>query len=325
METRNLGTTGAQVSAVGFGAWAIGGGWGAVPEDDAMDALHAAVDHGMTFIDTADVYGEGRSERLIGRLLRERDEPLLVATKMGRLGDWNASYDAMAGAAEASRRRLGVDALDLVQLHCIPFATLQAGRVFEHLERLKSEGLIRHYGASVETVDEALFCIRESGCETLQVIFNIFRQKLIDELFPSVRSSGIGIIARVPLASGLLSGKFPPDHQFAADDHRNFNANGERFNVGETFAGIPFARGIELAREVENTLGGRPDASMAQLALRWILDHPEVSTVIPGAKSRHQTSENAAAAELPPLDDESHRRLRALYQSRIAAEIRGAY
>ncbi len=325
MKLRELGNTGTAVSEIGFGAWAIGADWGEVAEDQAMQALHTAIDHGVNFIDTADVYGNGRSEQLVGRLLRERDETIFVATKMGRLDDWDDSYDSMAAAAQASCERLGVDTLDLVQLHCIPFQTIKAGHVFANLEKLKSAGLIMNYGASVETVEEALFCIHNSGCSILQVIFNIFRQKLIDDLFPAVRESGIGIIARLPLASGLLTGKYPATHQFPDDDHRNFNANGECFNVGETFAGVPFPTGVELAAEIADITNSNEPGQLSSLALRWILDFPEVSTVIPGSKSAAQSVANCQAANLPALDSNIHKRLREFYHDRVASEIRGAY
>ncbi len=325
MEYRQLGKTGVKVSEVGFGAWAIGADWGDVSDDQAMEALHAAVDAGVNFIDTADVYGSGRSEMLIAQLLQERREEMFVATKMGRFSDWDDSYDSMAAAAQASCKRLGVDALDLVQLHCVQFATLQAGISFDNLEKLKSIGLIKHYGASVETVEEALFCINNSGCSSLQVIFNIFRQKLIDDLFPAVRSSGIGIIVRLPLASGLLTGKYSATDTFPENDHRNFNANGECFNVGETFAGIPFAKGVDLAATVATIAGTHEPEALAAFAIRWILDFPEVSTVIPGSKSAAQSKANCRAATLPPLSQEIHSQLREFYHQQIAAEIRGPY
>ncbi|BCM91258.1 aldo-keto reductase IolS [Abditibacteriota bacterium] len=321
---RELGKTGAQVSEIGFGAWAIGGSWGeTVEEKTALDALRAAADAGTTFFDTADVYGGGRSESLIGEFLRERrGETFFIATKMGRAGNFAPTYEVMERTARDSAKRLGVEALDLVQLHCLPLDIMR-GEVWGNFERLKSAGLIKNYGASVESVEEALFCIENTACTTLQVIFNIFRQKLVDELFPVAQQNNIGIIARVPLASGLLTGKFGHNHQFSPDDHRNFNANGESFNAGETFAGVPFERGVELAQKVHAIVGNT--APLATLALRWILDFPAVSTVIPGAKNPRQAHQNVQASGLAPLSSEVHAKLRELYQTEIAPIIRGVY
>lgn len=320
---RTLGKTGFAVSEIGFGAWAIGGNWGeTVEETDALGALHAAADAGTNFIDTADVYGDGRSEELIGKFLRERGGEFTVATKMGRGAGFDSSYATMEKCAAASAKRLGVETLDLVQLHCLPLETMR-GEVWDNFAKLQQKGLFRFYGASVESVEEALFCIRETGCATLQVIFNIFRQKLIGELFPVAREANIGIIARVPLASGILSGKYQPNHQFNADDHRNFNANGEAFNVGETFAGVPFEKGVELAEKVRAIVG--ESAPLSGQALRWILDFAEVSSVIPGARNASQAQQNAAAAALPKLSPTVHAALEALYQAEIETQIRGSY
>lgn len=325
---RVLGHTNFRISEIGFGAWAIGGAWGdEVPEDQAREALHGGLDAGMNFIDTADIYGEdGRSERIVGSVLKERNEPVHVATKMGRGEGWTDDEDGIARAAEGSIRRLGVGALDLVQLHCIPFEQIKAGKVFENLEKVKDRGLIRHYGASVETMEEALFCIRETPCVTLQVIFNLFRQRLVTELLPAAKANNVGIIVRVPLASGVLSGKFTNDHQFGAEDHRGFNANGECFNVGETFAGVPFDRAVTFASKIDKILiEEAPDATLAQKSLRWILDHETVSTVIPGAKTAEQARENAAASGLKPLAGQSHAELLELYEFEIDDAVRGAY
>jgi aryl-alcohol dehydrogenase-like predicted oxidoreductase len=328
MESRALGKSGIGVSAVGFGAWAIGADWGEpVPADVAKDALHAALDAGCTTIDTADIYGGGRSESLIGEVLAECGRRgVVVLTKMGRGQGWSDSVDDVRRAAEGSLQRLGVPALDLVQLHCVPFATLRAGRAFAALEKLREEGLVRSYGVSVETIEEGLFCIGHGGPDALQVIYNIFRQRVTDELLPAAAAADVGIIARVPLASGLLSGKFDARHRFEPGDHRSFNADGQCFNVGETFAGVPFAEGVGFAREVEAVLSAEsPGATLAQKALRWVIDHPEVSTVIPGARSAAQARANAAAAALPPLSQGAHRALRELYQTRIGPRVRGAY
>lgn len=329
MKHRTLGRTGYEISEIGFGAWAIGDAWGdLVPEEEARAALHAALDAGMNFIDTADVYGAGRSESLIGSVLRERPAGgrIIVATKMGRGPGWRDEAGPMREAALRAIDRLGVDALDLVQLHCVPTDTLRAGRAFDELERLREEALIRHWGVSVETIDEGLFCIEHGGAAALQVIFNLFRQRVVDELLPAAANANVGIIARVPLASGLLTGKFREDTAFPASDHRNFNANGECFNVGETFAGIPFATGVACARRISELIAAEcPDATEAQKALRWILDHDAVSTVIPGAKSAAQARENAASAGLPRLSPAAHAALRAFYESDISSAIRGRY
>ena len=327
MKQRTLGNTNFKVSEIGFGAWAIGADWGEVTEEQAHQAINSAIDEGMNFIDTADVYGFGRSERIVGEVINGRPEKITVATKMGRGSkQWNDGYDEIAKAAEKSIKNLGVDQLDLVQLHCIPTDTLKAGKAFENLQKIKDAGLIKHYGASVETIDEALFCIRNSAAASLQIIFNIFRQRIISGMLRAAKVNKVGLIARVPLASGLLTGKFTLDHYFSDDDHRNYNANGELFNVGETFAGVPFVEGIDFALEVENILKDEcPGATLAQKSLRWILDHPAISTVIPGAKNAEQAQENAAAAALPPISAEAHSQLAALYEDKIDASVRGAY
>jgi len=327
MKNRTLGNTNYQVSEIGFGAWAIGADWGEVSEAQAHEALNAAIDAGMNFIDTADVYGFGRSEKIVGEVVNSRPEKITIATKMGRGSKhWDDGYDEIAKAAERSIKNLGVEQLDLVQLHCIPTGTLKAGRAFENLQKIKDAGLIKHFGASVETIDEALFCIRSSAATSLQIIFNIFRQRMISGMLRAARVNKVGLIARVPLASGLLTGKFTLDHYFSDDDHRNYNANGKVFNVGETFAGVPFTTGIEFALEIEEMLRDEcPGATLAQKSLRWILDHEAISTVIPGAKSAEQAKENAAAAALPPLSEDAHAKLAALYEAKIDREVRGVY
>lgn len=323
LPTRLLGKTGFEVSEIGFGAWAIGGSWGEeVDETTALAALHAAIDAGTNFIDTADVYGGGRSERLIGQLLKERSERIYVATKMGRNSGWSDSYEDVERAAASSLKNLGVETLDLVQLHCVSME-IMSGPVWEHLEMLKQKGLIRFYGASVESIAEGLHCIEYSNCATLQVIFNIFRQRLIDELFPATQAADVGLIARVPLASGILTGKFGKNHKFSADDHRNFNADGQSFNAGETFAGVPFERGVEFAQKIGDIIGD--DAPLSAQALRWILDYQAVSTVIPGAKTPQQAQQNAFGATLPRLNSDVHAALQQLYRTEIEPLIRGAY
>lgn len=315
------------MSEIGFGTWQLGADWGdPLPEDTCRDALHAGLDAGINFVDTADIYGSGRSERIVGSVLRERREPVVVATKMGRGPGWEPALSAIRAAARGSLERLGVEVLDLVQLHCVPSGVLRDGAVFEHLETIRREGLIRHYGASVESIEDALFCIRHSGCATLQVIFNLFRQRLIDELFQGAAVNHVGIIARVPLASGVLSGKFSAGHRFQDNDHRAYNADGDCFNVGETFAGVPFPAAVEFASQIREILAAEsPDASLAQKALRWILDFDSVSTVIPGATSARQARENAAASSLPRLGEGAHAALTKLYRQSIAPAVRGVY
>ncbi|MCP4849424.1 MAG: aldo/keto reductase [Verrucomicrobiaceae bacterium] len=328
MLKRILGKSGYEVSEVGFGAWQIGADWGdEVSREAANEALHAAVDAGVNFIDTADVYGGGRSESIIGEFIGERQEQIYVATKMGRATEsWDSGYDEVSRAAEASCKRLGVDCLDLVQLHCIPEETLHAGHAFESLEKIKQSGLIRQYGVSVETIDEGLFCIGNSDAVSLQVIFNIFRQRVVTSLLPVASEKKIGIIARVPLASGLLSGRFSKGHEFGENDHRRFNCDGQLFNVGETFAGVPFSEGVDLAERVEFILAGEcGNATSAQKSLRWVLDHDSVTTVIPGAKNALQSDENANVSGIPPLSGEVHANLLELYDSRIDSRVRGRY
>lgn len=327
MNKRQLGENGFQVSEVGLGTWQLGGDWGKdFSSDKALSILEAAVDSGVTFFDTADVYGNGQSEAFIGEFLRGGSTTVRVGTKFGRGGDVypdGYSKDAMRQAIEASLSRLGVDALDLLQLHCIPTVELQKGDVFDWLRDFKSEGLIRTFGASVESVEEGLLCLEQEGIQALQVIFNIFRQKLVTELLPQAKAKGVGIIVRLPLASGLLTGKFTKATTFAESDHRNFNKDGDAFNVGETFAGVPFAKGVELARAIKAFL---PDGmSMTQLALRWVLDHEAVSTVIPGASSPIQARDNAIASDLHPLPQALHRKLAEFYREEVHASIRGVY
>jgi aryl-alcohol dehydrogenase-like predicted oxidoreductase len=330
---RQLGTAGFAVSEIGFGGWAIGADWGApVPEAQALAALRTALDEGMTFIDTADIYGMGRSEKLIGQILTERGgravdgSPLRVGTKMGRFPGWSPALADVRAAAERSCINLGVSTLDLVQLHCIDIAFLHQGEVINSLEQLRSEGLIRAYGVSVETIEEARWCLENTGAAALQVIFNLFRQRVVRDLLPYAAKAGVGLIARVPLASGLLSGRWSAHQTFDPLDHRHFNANGEHFNVGETFAGVPLAEGIALAAEMSSVLGGSPDGTtLGPLALRWILDHPAISSVIPGIKTSAQATENARASRCPALSEEAHRALNALYFNEIDSIVRGRY
>jgi aryl-alcohol dehydrogenase-like predicted oxidoreductase len=323
MNDRALGRTGHQVSEIGFGAWQIGADWGEVADDDAMATLHAAADAGVTFFDTADVYGDGRSERLVGRLLRERaGEPLVVATKMGRrLEQTVANYSPEHFRAwnDRSRENLGLDTLPLVQLHCPPTDLYYHPEVFADLEAMVDEGRIAAYAVSVERVEEALKAIEYPNVASVQIIFNMFRQRPASLFFAQAARRGVGIIVRVPLASGLLSGKYTRETTFAPDDHRSFNRHGESFDVGETFAGVPFEVGLDAVDELRGLVP--PDATLAAFALRWILMHDAVSTVIPGARSPEQARANAAAADLPALSDEAMQKVAAVYEERFAPYV----
>ena len=316
-----------EVSEVGLGCWQFGGDWGEMGEDEALAILRASVESGVTFFDTADVYGGGRSEAIIGRFLAQTSAPVFVATKLGRGGDpggaQNFTRTAVRAHTEASLRRLGVEALDVTQLHCLPPAVLEQGDIFEWLRELRQEGKIKRFGASVESMDEARTCLRQEGLGSLQIIFNIFRQKPIDALFDQAAEKRVALIVRLPLASGLLSGKYKKDTQFAPSDHRTYNRNGEAFNVGETFAGLPFETGVDLADALKPLVP--PGMTMAQMALRWCLDFPAVTTIIPGAKNPAMAEANAAAADLPPLPPVLHQQLREFYGARVAADIRGPY
>jgi aryl-alcohol dehydrogenase-like predicted oxidoreductase len=326
METRVLGRTGRSVGVVGLGCWQLGADWGDVGEDTALEILAAAVDSGVTFLDTADVYGDGRSERLVGRFVAERGgaaSGLTVATKMGRRADPHVAeaytLDAFRAWNDRSRENLGVDTLDLVQLHCPPSAVLDRDATYDALDTLVAEGRVTAYGVSVETVDEALAAIARPNVASVQIILNVFRRKPLERVLPAAAEAGVGIIARVPLASGLLSGKYDEQTTFAADDHRTFNRHGEAFDVGETFAGVPFEVGVAAARQVaELTPAG---ATTAQLALRWIVDQPGVSVVIPGARTPAQARGNASAAELAPLGAQTHSALEAIYDDHIRAHV----
>jgi len=289
--------------------------------------MRVSVDGGVDFFDTADVYGEGRSETLIGKFLEECSEDIFVATKIGRFPrpGWpdNFSKETLTQHTEGSLGRLGVDALDLVQLHCIPTEVMQQGDVFDTLRELKQAGKIKRFGTSVESMDEALMCLEQEGLSSLQIIFNIYRQKPIVELFDKAKEKGVGIIARVPLASGLLTGKLSMDTSFPENDHRKFNKDGECFNVGETFAGLPYAKGVELSEELTSYV---PDGiSMTQMSLRWILDHDAVSVVIPGASRPDQATANAAISDLAPLPEELHKRIAEFYETAVKDHIRGPY
>lgn len=327
MHKRPFGPDKKMVSEVGLGTWQIGGSWGTVEDKTAMEILRTATQAGITFFDTADVYGDGRSERFIGKFLKDHPEKVFVATKLGRGSSpgWpqNFTPEAMIKHTENSLSRLGLEQIDLIQLHCIPKEVLADGAVFDVLRELKSQGKIADFGASVETVEEGLICLKEKGIASLQVIFNIYRQKLITDLFDKAKQQQVSIIARVPLASGLLSGKMKKSTTFAATDHRNFNRDGAAFNVGETFAGLPFEKGVELTEELA---GFKPEGmTLAQMALRWILDHEAVSVVIPGASRPAQVLDNAAISDLSPLSSELHKKLETFYKEKVAQHIRGPY
>jgi aryl-alcohol dehydrogenase-like predicted oxidoreductase len=320
---------GANISEVGLGTWQLGSAdWGVVNDEEAFTILQAFTKAGGNFIDTADVYGMGISERVIGRFKKTVNEQLYVATKLGRRSDegfgWptNFTYDGMKRQVESSLQNLDVPQLFLEQLHCIPTAELRKGEVFNHLRQLQDQKYIAHWGVSVETSEEALICLEQEGIASLQIIFNLFRQHVADEVFAKAQEKGVALIVRVPLASGLLTGKYTENTRFAERDHRNFNANGDAFNAGETFSGIEFAKGIELSRDIAQLL---PDEKMAMWAIRWILDHPEVTTVIPGATRVEQVESNVAASSLPSLPPDTHRRLRNLYDEKIKTLIRGHY
>jgi aryl-alcohol dehydrogenase-like predicted oxidoreductase len=323
LKYRTLGRTGWEVSEIGFGAWAIGGDWGDVPEEDALAALHAAADAGVNFIDTADVYGDGRSEKIIGRFIAERPERIYVATKAGRrLNPHNAggyNRDNLNRFVERSLKNLKVDCLDLLQLHCPPNEVYYNPGVFQILDDLAERGLITHYGVSVEKVEEAIKATEFPGVQSIQIIFNLFRQRPSELFFPLARQRQVGILARVPLASGLLSGKMNWNRTFPANDHRNYNRHGEAFDVGETFSGVDFERGLEAVERIRPLV---PEGvSMAQFALRWILMSAAVTTAIPSSKNLQQARDNAAAADFDALDPTLMGELVAIYSEFIAPEV----
>ena len=327
MKNRKLGQNGFTVSEVGLGCWQLGADWGeAVAEETGLSILETALEKGVTFFDTANVYGDGKSESLIGKFLaKQARTDIRVATKFGRGDVYPDGYSeqSLRAGIDASRKRLGMDCLDLVQLHCVPTEVMRQGAIFDWLRTLQSEGVIKHFGASVETVEEGLMCIEQEGLLSLQVIYNIFRQKLTEELLPQAKAKGVGIIVRLPLASGLLSGKFSANTKFAENDHRNFNRDGQCFNVGETFAGLPYEKGLELVEELRAML---PEGiSMADMAQRWILDHDAVSTIIPGASRPDQIGRNAAISDLTPLSEQLHTDLISFYKEKVAQHVRGAY
>ncbi|MFD4658615.1 aldo/keto reductase [Kitasatospora sp. NPDC058444] len=323
MEQRVLGRTGRPVSIVGLGTWQLGADWGDVREEDALAVLEASVEAGVTLFDTADVYGDGRSERLIGRFLKDRpDAEVFVATKFGRRVEQRPEHYNLANFrswADRSRDNLGVERLDLVQLHCPPTPVYSSDEVFDALDTLVEEGRIAAYGVSVETCAEALTAIARPNVASVQIILNAFRLKPLEQVLPAAEAAGVGILARVPLASGLLSGRYDAHTVFAPDDHRTYNRHGESFDQGETFSGVDFATGVEAA--VEFSALAPEGASAAQTALRWVTQQPGVTTVIPGARNVAQARANAAAADLPPLPSATLAAVRDLYDRRIRPQV----
>jgi len=329
MEKRTLGRTGRDVSVVGLGTWQLGADWGEVSEDDALAVLQASVDAGVTFFDTADVYGDGRSEQVIGRFLRDHPD-ITVATKMGRRVEQvaeNYHLDAFRAWTDRSRRNLGVDTLDLVQLHCPPSAVVETDEVYDSLDSLVDDGAIAAYGLSVETADQALAAIARPHVASVQIILNAFRLKPLDEVLPAAEKAGVGIIARVPLASGLLSGKYDEGTTFAADDHRTYNRDGSAFDVGETFSGVDFESGVRAAREFTALVEqhGPTGLTPAQLALAWVWQQPGVTTVIPGARNAEQARANAAAGDADPLPQPLLDGVREIYDRYFRAAVHGRW
>lgn len=323
MKYRTLGKTGWDVSEVSFGAWALGGNWGPVSEADALDALHAAIDEGVNFIDTADVYGDGRSEKFIAQVLKERSERIYVATKAGRRLDPHVpeGYNKanLTRFIERSLKKLAVEALDLVQLHCPPPQVYYMPETFAALDDLVQAGKIRYYGVSVEKVEEALKAIEFPNVQSVQIIFNIFRQRPAELFFDRAKEKQVGILARLPLASGLLSGKMTRATTFAKDDHRNYNRDGKMMDIGETFSGVDFESGLDAVEALRPFV---PDeATMAQFALRWILMFDAVTCAIPGAKNRQQATENAQAVDLPPVSAADMLRIAAIYNDEIREQV----
>jgi aryl-alcohol dehydrogenase-like predicted oxidoreductase len=319
MQYRELGRTGWKVSTISFGAWAIGGSWGSVDDKDSLAALNRSIDLGVNFIDTADVYGGGHSERLVAQLLKQRKETIYVATKAGRMLDPHvaAGYNRknLTAFIERSLKNLNIEAIDLLQLHCPPTEVYYMPETFDVLDDLVSAGKLRHYGVSVEKVEEALKAIEFPNVQTVQIIFNIFRQRPAELFFNEALRRKVGILARVPLASGLLTGKLSAKSSFEADDHRSFNRHGEAFDRGETFSGVDYETGLQAVDELRSLVPA--GWSMPQFALRWILMFEAVTCAIPGAKNPAQAENNAAASDLPALDAATMDKVRAIYDARI--------
>jgi len=323
MNYRELGRTGWKVSEISFGAWAIGSMWGSVDEKESMAALHKALDVGINFFDTADVYGDGRSERLLGRLRKERKETFYIATKAGRKLNPHTpegyNRENLTRFVEDSLRNLQTDCLDIVQLHCPPNKVYYTPETFEALDGLVKAGKIRHYAVSVHSCEEGLKALEYPGIQSVQIIFNMFRHRPSELFFPEAKRRRVGILARVPLASGMLTGRMTRETTFAKDDHRNFNREGARFDKGETFSGVDYNLGLDIVEQLRPLV---PEgATMAQLALRWILMFDAVTCAIPGGKRPSQVEDNARASDLPPLSDEAMQKVRELYDTRLRAQV----
>lgn len=327
MNYRSIGNTDLKVSELSFGTWAIGGAWGKTNDEESLKALDYAIGNGVNFFDTADVYGDGHSEELLAKATKGKHGEIHIATKFCRASDVHDpktySMERVTEYCDNSLRRLGREQIDLFQIHCPPLEIIKDGQVFEVLDRLKEQGKIRYYGVSVETVEEGLLCLEQPSVSSLQVIFNILRQKPLDELFPKAKEQGVGILARVPLASGLLTGKFNVNTKFETDDHRNFNERGEAFNIGETFAGLGLEKGVELAGKLNWIAEGR--GNMTRAALKWILQHDEISCVIPGFKTVAQVEDNLQTENLSAYTKEEIKKLATFYQEEVHGEIKGAY
>jgi aryl-alcohol dehydrogenase-like predicted oxidoreductase len=316
-----------RISEIGLGTWQIGADWGDVDDSTAEKVLATAVENGVNFFDTADCYGEGLSETRLGRFVKTLSSEVMVATKIGRFPrpGWpdNFSLNQFREHTENSLKRLGLEALDLTQVHCPPTDLLKQGEVFDWLRTLKQEGKIKQFGFSVESMEEAHICLQEEGVASLQIIFNVLRQKAISTIFKEAQDKQVALIVRLPLASGLLSGHFTRDTSFADNDHRNFNRDGQEFNVGETFSGLPFEKGLELVENLKKLVPD--DLTLSQFTLRWILDFDAVSVVIPGSKNPQQVIDNCVASSLPPLSTTTHEALSDFYFKKVASHIRGKY
>jgi aryl-alcohol dehydrogenase-like predicted oxidoreductase len=326
MQYRFFGKTGFKTSEIGLGCWQIGGDWGDVSEKTAEEILESALENGVNFFDTADVYGGGRSETIIGNFFKKHQSDVFIASKVGRDGSLYPDRYTEAGVRkciEASLQRLSLERLDLIQLHCIPFEIMEDGEVFEWLRKFRREGLIKDFGASVESMDEAILCMEQDELCSLQIIFNIFRQKPTEKVLQKANEKKVGIIVRLPLASGLLTGKLSRNSTFASNDHRHYNRDGKFFNVGETFAGLPFIKGVELSRKLQEMVPG--GMTLTEMAIRWILDFRAVSVIIPGASRPEQVRQNTAISELPPLNEKLHYQLTDFYEKEVKIHIRGPY
>ncbi|WP_028877291.1 aldo/keto reductase [Teredinibacter turnerae] len=323
MKQRILGSSKLEVSEVGLGCWQLGGDFGPVTEARAQEIIETALAEGVTFFDTADVYGAGQSESYLGKALANAGSDIKIATKYGRgPGTYPDGYSLvdLRDSVKRAQDRLGRDCLDLLQLHCIPTEVMRRGEIFDFLREVQQEGHIAHFGSSVETIEEALICCEQDDLASLQIIFNLFRQQPLKKLFDTAKARDVGIIVRLPLASGLLSGKFSASTQFDETDHRNYNKDGDAFSVGETFSGIEFSRGLELVNTLE---GFKPESlTFAQFAMRWILDHDAVTTIIPGASSKAQVESNVSVSDLAELPADLHEKLFAFYEAEVEQHIR---